>query len=157
MTISQPTSILYEIEQGLPVPAGKRAYFAARLRNRLYNFVMTKFKEQERLNSLTKAELARKTGHRPEVITRMLASPGNWRLDTVSDLLLGISGEELGFTATSPLTSAKRNYGGHDWLAADIRMIEKAPEQKSEFSFNPLLRRKKSTGLDALVGASMEG
>lgn len=150
MTTSQQTSILYEIKNKLPVPAGKRAYFAARLRNRLYNFVMKKFKENERDHGLTKAELARRIGRDPAVVTRLLASPGNWRSDTASDLLLGICGEELEFSSSSPLTRAKRNYAGPDWLVAGARLIGAPSEQGQNRaqSYDALLVPRRPSGLE---------
>src|SRR5947209_2537173 len=57
--------------------------------------------------------VSRSKGHRPrlceqpfnwpEVITRLLGAPGNWTLETISDLLLGIAGEELEPTSSSLL------------------------------------------------------
>lgn len=148
MTTSQSTSILYEIQNKLPIPAEKRAYFAARLRNRLYNFIMTKFKEHELHNSLTKAELARRINRDPAVVTRLLSSPGNWRSDTASDLLLGICGEEIQFSSSLPTTGAKRNYGGLDWLRASANLIGtpsgQGQTQASDFALFP----KRSRGIE---------
>ena len=53
-------------------------------RLRLYEAVIKEFLE----SGVTKAELARRIGRKPEQITRWLGAPGNWTLDTVSDLLL---------------------------------------------------------------------
>jgi hypothetical protein len=108
-------SFLSEIQNRAPIPPGKRAYFQTRLKNRLYNFVVTKFLEEERAGNLTRAELARRIGRKPEVITRILKSPGNWRLDTVSDLLLGIAGEELDTSSSSLLNRPTRNFALPDW------------------------------------------
>jgi hypothetical protein len=117
MNMSASTSFLYEIESGgeMPIPAGKLAFFQARLRNRLYDFILEKFEGSE----LTRAQLARRIGRRPEIITRLLASPGNWTLDTVSDLLLGIAGEELQLNASAPAGKARRNYREPEWLSDD--------------------------------------
>jgi hypothetical protein len=79
---------------GPEIPVPKRAYFQARLKNRLFTFVLEKFVEEQK-NGLTKAALARRIGHRPEVVNRWLGAPSNLTLDAVSDLLLGIKGEEL--------------------------------------------------------------
>jgi DNA-binding phage protein len=109
VTISQKTSLLSEIEAGAPIPEEKRAYFQARLKHRLYDYVVTKFQEKAETEGLTKAELARRIGRKPEVITRLLSSPGNWRLETVSDLLLGIAAEELDMKSTSLLNRKPRS------------------------------------------------
>jgi hypothetical protein len=102
--------MLYELEAKLPIPPEKRAYFHARVLNSFYQFVLSKFLEEERAGRLTKADLARRIERKPEVITRLLGAPGNWGLETASDLLLGICGEEL-VPASSPLLGrACRNH-----------------------------------------------
>jgi hypothetical protein len=102
--------MLYEVEAKLPIPLEKRAYFHARVLNNFYQFVLSKFLEEERAGRLNKAELARRIERKPEVITRLLGAPGNWGLETATDLLLGICGEEL-VPNSSPLVGrAKRNY-----------------------------------------------
>lgn len=89
MTIS-PTPLLSEILGDDPIPAGKRAYFEQLLRNELHELVLEEFLRQERTQNLTRRKLADRIGKLPEQITRWLAAPGNWTLDTVSDLLLGM-------------------------------------------------------------------
>src|SRR5258708_22767662 len=79
---------------GPPIPEAKRAYFQARLRNRLFNFIVEKFL-QEQQRGLTKAALARRIGKTPDVGNRWLLPPSNLPLDTVSDLLLCIAAEGL--------------------------------------------------------------
>jgi len=95
MTTSQ-TPFLTEILEGEVIPLGKLAYFRERLRNRLHQLVIREFARQEDIHRLTRAELARRIGRAPEQITRWLGAPGNWTLDTVSDLMLGM-GTEPGF------------------------------------------------------------
>lgn len=110
MPTSQTQSMLYELEAKLPIPLEKRAYFHARVLNSFYQFVLSKFLEEERAGRLTKADLARRIERKPEVITRLLGAPGNWGLETATDLLLGICGEEL-VPASSPLLGrACRNH-----------------------------------------------
>lgn len=116
MSTSQ-THLLSEIRSGQPIPEGKLAYLRSRTKNRLYNFILEKFLEKER-EGLTRAELARRIGRRPEVITRLLGSPGNWTIDTVSDLLIGICAEELEPDSRSLLDRAPRNYREPEWLGS---------------------------------------
>jgi hypothetical protein len=116
MTTSQKTAFLSEINSGKPIPPNKLAYFQARLRNRLYDFIVTKFADKEKNEGLTKAELARRIGRKPEVVTRLLGAPGNWTIDTISDLLLGISGEELEPASSSLKNDRPRNFVGPEWL-----------------------------------------
>jgi hypothetical protein len=79
---------------GPPIPEAKRVYFQTRLRNRLFNYILGKFVAEQK-NGLTKAALGRRIGKPPEMINRWLGAPSNLTLDTLSDLLLGISSEEL--------------------------------------------------------------
>jgi hypothetical protein len=115
MSIST-THVLSEIERGAPVPPEKLAYFQERTRNRLHSYILKKFDEQERAGRLTKAELARRIGRAPEMVSRLLGAPGNWTLSTVSDLLIGIAAEELEPRSVSLLNRPQRNYRGEDWI-----------------------------------------
>lgn len=136
MTSSPKTSILYEVlSQDTPISVATLSYFRARLKNRLFHLIMTKFKEREAKDGLTKAELARRLGKRPEVVTRLLGAPGNWELETVSDLLVGIAAEEL--TAESePLNGPKGNHHFRPWISDlppyfDWSTTPKAPRAES--------------------------
>lgn len=117
MTTSHQTSFLSEIASGEPIPAGKLAYFQERTRNNLYHFVMTKFLEKERAEGFTRAQLARRIGRNPAVVTRLLGAPGNWTIATVSDLLLGIAAEEIQPDSVSVLRHATRNVTTSDFLS----------------------------------------
>ena len=89
------TSMTLEIRSdSVVLSAGTRAYFQERLRGRLYDLVMDQV-EKYRERGGTRADLAKRVGKRPEQITRWLSGPGNLTLDTLSDLLLGLSGAEL--------------------------------------------------------------
>jgi hypothetical protein len=91
MTTSQ-IPFLYEIIHGDVIPPGKRAYFQERLRNRLYNLILGEFVNK---TNLSQKSLAHRIGKGSDQVSRWLSSPGNWTIDTISDLLLGISGSEL--------------------------------------------------------------
>ena len=110
MPTSQNRSMLYELETKLPIPLEKRAYFHARVLNNFYQFVFQKFLEEEKSGNLTKAELARRIERKPEVISRLFGAPGNWTLETATDLLLGIKGEELVPNSLPLIGRAPRNY-----------------------------------------------
>jgi hypothetical protein len=102
MTTSPTPTFLVEILSGgaVPlagskIPRGKRAYFQERLKGRAYDLVVNEFLRQCDLDStLTQAAVARRLEKRPEQINRWLAGPGNWTLETLSDLLLAICGGE---------------------------------------------------------------
>ena len=95
MTTSVTTSFLSEIlDDNEIIPPGKLAYFRERFRDRLYELVVAEFLKKEAASTLTRAQLARRIGRKPEQITRWLGAPGNWTLETVSDLMLAISKAE---------------------------------------------------------------
>ena len=97
MSTSQEELFFSELaagHSGPPIPEAKRVYFQTRLRNRLFDYILGRF-VQEQEKGLTKAKLGRRIGKPPEMINRWLGAPSNLTLDTVSDLLLGICAEEL--------------------------------------------------------------
>lgn len=118
MTTSQTSQMYFlsEISKGEPIPIGKMAYFRERFRDRLYELVVSEFLKKERVGELTRSDLARRIGRKPEQITRWLGAPGNWTLETVSDLLLAISKSELDFRLAPLEHRAIKNYTGPDWL-----------------------------------------
>lgn len=69
------------------------SYFRGRLSNRIHAMVLTEFLRQEKTGKITRALLAKRIGRKPEQITRWFSSSGNWTLDTLSDLLLGLAME----------------------------------------------------------------
>jgi hypothetical protein len=109
---SSRTITAKELERNDPLSVGTREYFRARLRNRLYDFIVSKYAAREKAGGLTQRALAARIRRRPEVINRLLAAPGNWTLDTVSDLLLGIGPEELDMNSTPVVGRAPRNSSG---------------------------------------------
>ena len=89
-----PTSqmlILSEIEKGRPISARTRAYYRRRLQNRIHRLVSQAFKQQQRSTKLTQKELAARIGSDKAQLNRWLGIPGNWTLNTISDLLLGMA------------------------------------------------------------------
>jgi transcriptional regulator with XRE-family HTH domain len=136
------TSYLYEIENRQPIPLNKLAYFQSRLRYRLHDYIITKFKEMEKNEGLTRAELARRIGCKPELVTRRFGAPGNWTLDTISDLLIGIAGEELEPQSISVLDRTNRNTDEKSWRESNITCrphvapSEKQPRSVSQFNDN---------------------
>lgn len=91
--ITSQTSFLSEILGGQPIPIGKLAYFRARLSNEIHELVLSEFVRLERENKINRAELARRIGRKPEQVTRWLGAPGNWTIETFSDLVLAMGYE----------------------------------------------------------------
>src|SRR5260370_35711310 len=122
MNKSQVASFFSELaagHAGPSIPEAKLVYFRTRSRNRLYQFILSKFvAEQEK--GLTKAALARRIGKSPEVINRWLGSPSNLTGDSVCDLLIGITAEELSPASEPLLEQTPRNY--RPWDEKDIKI-----------------------------------
>jgi DNA-binding phage protein len=90
MTIYQTADVWTQIRESKAIPPKAIAYFQARLKNRLHELVLIEFMKLEK-RGFTKADMARRIHKKPEQITRLLGAPGNWTLDTVSDLLLAMN------------------------------------------------------------------
>jgi hypothetical protein len=127
MSTSQKTRFLSEILGDERISLSKLTYFRKRFRDRLYELVVGEFLKRER-QGLTKAEVARRIGRRPEQITRWLGSPGNWTLETVSDLLLAVAKSEPYVDLWSLENRASRNYLGQDRMILEMTPVA---EQKA--------------------------
>lgn len=110
MNTSQTTT-LSKPEDNKPIPVGSLGYFRARNRHRLYSLVIDEFER----SGISQATLARRLRKSPEVICRWLGAPGNWRLDTISDLLFAIDGGESDYSVQYPLELAQRNDSVPEW------------------------------------------
>ncbi len=75
------------------IPERHVFYFRQRYRNRIFQSVVAFFAEMAEKHGLTKRDVAIALGKDPAQITRWLSGPGNWTLDTVSDLLLAMNAE----------------------------------------------------------------
>lgn len=98
----------FEIEADAPLGLAIRIYFQERLRHRLYDLVLREF-ERYLSAGHTRRQLAKRLGKRPEQISRWLAGPGNLTLDTLSDLLLGLSGGELAMFVEHPAEKPRQS------------------------------------------------
>ena len=134
MNTSQRKPFLSEVLNGDKIPPGTLSYFRERFRDRLYDLVMEEFLRQGAASGLTRADVARRIGRRPEQITRWFGAPGNWTLETVSDLLLAVAKSEPNVTLFSLEGRAVRNYRGqplppqHPTESASLRLPTSALE-----------------------------
>lgn len=114
MILSRATSRFVRPTGEEPVAIDTLGYFRRRNKLRMYDVVMREFKK----SGISKATLARRLRKAPEVVNRLLSGPGNWTLDTVSDLMFAISGAEITYSAGAPLPNYS-NRGGPAWLGKD--------------------------------------
>ena len=112
MNTSRKKPFLSEVLDGDKIPLGTLSYFRERFRDHLYDLVMEEFLKQGTESGLTRADVARRIGRRPEQITRWFGAPGNWTLETVSDLLLAVAKSEPNVTLLSLEGRPVRNYRG---------------------------------------------
>lgn len=120
MTTSPTPLFISELESGEPLSEGTLAYFRERQRNRIHDLVLGEFLK----SGISKAAFARRIGRKPEQITRWLAAPGNWELDTISDFLLAISGAELRPSLSYPAKQSVQDHSGPEWLSPTPHAIE---------------------------------
>ena len=117
MTTLQISPVWTEVKDAEQLPLKAIGYFRARIKNRLHQLILSEFIKKEELEGFTRAALAKRIHKRPEQITRLLGAPGNWTLDTVSDLLLAMGYElepsksSLGNSDNTPTISASLHTG----------------------------------------------
>lgn len=119
MNLSQILSQLYDNASDAEVPSGVRGYFSAHLRNKIHGLLLDELKRSEVTNSLLSKRLKKDQAQ----ISRLIGSPGNMTLDTISDLLLAISGATLDVTIEHPHLKGATNHRGPDWLPSYISNI----------------------------------
>jgi hypothetical protein len=71
---------------------------------------------------ITQAALAARMQKDPAQLNRLLNAPGNWTLDTVSDLLFAISGGVPAYSVAYPLDKPVRNDTRPRW-ASDSALL----------------------------------
>ena len=91
MTTSLQTWSTFANDKEFALNDSDKSYFRAKTRRHFHNAVLTKFLELSDDTQISKAKLARRLNISPSQITRWLSSPGNWQIDTLSDLLLAMS------------------------------------------------------------------
>ena len=72
------------------MPRRTRVFFRERLKGILHECVFLEFHKREAARQLSMTLLAKRIDKDLGQVSKLLGSPGNWTLDTVSDLLLGM-------------------------------------------------------------------
>jgi hypothetical protein len=120
---------LHEILSGDPISDGTLEHFRNRFRERLYELVLSEYRKQAE-KGMTKRHIANRINRRPEQITRWLGAPGNWTLETVSDLLLVISQAE-------PIVGLKSLVPVHEQILFDLGEYGRVGFSSKEFGRSP--------------------
>jgi hypothetical protein len=82
-----------------PIDPAALGYMRQRNRGRVYSAVIDEFEN----SGISQVDLAGRLHKGTDQISRWLGSPGNWTLDTVSDLFFAISGGEPTYGVQYPL------------------------------------------------------
>lgn len=112
MTMSRTTQRLSEPVGSDPVPPPTLEYMRTRNRMRLFDLIHKEFSR----SGITRTQLAKRMGRGLDRVSHLLGAPGNWTLDTASDLLFAISGAEISYGPSYPLRKAPRNLTRPEWL-----------------------------------------
>ena len=105
MSTSPRTFALSRPADATPIPDPSLAYLRTRNRLRIFELVQKAFDR----SGLTKAALAARLKKDGGQLNRLLGAPGNWTLDTVSDLLFAICGGVPQYSIAYPLDRPARN------------------------------------------------
>jgi hypothetical protein len=131
MSTSQQTPGLLKPAGTNKISTGTLGYIRARHRQRAYDLLVKEFKK----SGITQADLARRLDKPREVISRLLARPGNWESDTFSDMIFAISGAIVSFGADYPLTEQAGVTVVTAQDVTEIARLEKRKEKKPEIDF----------------------
>ena len=69
------------------------SYYQQRHRNRVFSKIVTFISDQAQQQQLTQKDIADRIRKSPSVLSRILSSPSNLTLDTISDILLAVDAE----------------------------------------------------------------
>lgn len=112
MSTLNSTSSLSKPSARTKIPSSQIAYIQTRAKLDLFNLVHSELRK----SGVTQADLAARLGKGADRVCKILGAPGNWTIDTVSELLFAISGATLRPEVQYPLDRPKRNDSGPRWL-----------------------------------------
>ena len=95
-----------------PIPETTLEYFRSRNKMRAFSCVHDEFER----SGITQAIIAARLSKGQDRVSRLLGAPGNWTLNTLSELMLAISGAEPEYGVSRPFETAPRNQRKPEWL-----------------------------------------
>jgi hypothetical protein len=113
MPTSRTTFTLSEPSGTCKIPLSTFSYLQERNKNLFYELVVGEFIK----TGLTQIDLAARMGQKPARICRLLGAPGNWTLDTVSDLLFAICGAAPNCSVDYFLRNPPVNQREPEWVS----------------------------------------
>ena len=124
MTTSQTISVWTPFNEDSALSQRELGYFSGRLSTKVYQVVISEFMKREAAG-FSKAKLARRIHKSPEVITRLFSGPGNWTMDTVSAVMLGL-GFELEVSAV-PIQALQTT----ESTQAEVELLPDSPKSNN--------------------------
>lgn len=112
MTLSLKRRSLSKPTKGARIHTYDLSAVRARNKNKAHSYLLDIFEE----SGLSKAEIARMVGKKPEQITRWLSGPGNLTIDTLSDLIFVMKGQTFILQTKDDLSKGKSNRQMPEWL-----------------------------------------
>lgn len=121
-SLSEQLKSVVSLEDG-PIPPGVLGYFDGASKDEAFDLILSLFQRLAKEKGITRAFLARRTGKSPEQITRLLSAPGNWTLETYTQLALAMGHKPK--HALEPLADLQRS-NEHSERVAHAASIEAA-------------------------------
>ena len=137
MTTSHTMHVLSKPEGRQKIPEGTLSYLKTRNRLKAFDYI---WRELDK-SGLSKSELADRLGKGQDRISHLLGAPGNWTLDTLSELAFAVCAATVEYKSSFPLDKPPKNQTRPVWLYDHNR--ENISFQFSPYNENPL---KLSTG-----------
>jgi hypothetical protein len=103
--------------------AGDKAFFATQHQHELHQLLLDTFLE----TGMKRADLARRSGHSPAVITRVLSEPRNYQASTVA-VLMATMGYEIGIERRKIVGSQRRQ----NYVPPLQRLLEKGKDTQKD-------------------------
>lgn len=95
MTTSLETSSIFELyDTKGRIRDECLGYFTAKAQAEAHQEILKRFLECQR-TGISKSVIAQRLGKRPEQVTRWIATPGNWTIETYAQLMLALDGIAL--------------------------------------------------------------
>lgn len=121
MSISQTTNWLNRPDHPERTSLDAEAYMRSRNQSLAHQMILAEFRK----SGISQAELAKRTGKGPDIISRLIGRPGNWTLNTLSDLLFAMSAAAPSYSVSYPLSVTPANQTRPAWADQDLEKLTK--------------------------------
>lgn len=133
MSISQTTNWLNRPDNPERTSLDAEAYMRSRNQSLAHQMILAEFKK----SGINQTELAKRTGKGTDIISRLIGRPGNWTLNTLSDLLFAMSGAAPSYSVSYPLLAPRLNQNKSAWAEKNLNEPNKSPGTSNPFGKLP--------------------